>query len=982
MNTRENQKIYVGKIFRRLLLFLVMVLGITFLLPETQIYALAADNSYKTVKVGYYQAKGFQEGDGKNSPRSGYAYEYMQKVSSYTGWNYEYVSGDWEELYAKLERGEIDVLAGVSLSEDREGKILYPQYEMLDETFYIYVDCQHSTIKSGDMDSYKGKRIGVVDDAKMKPCLEKWKEETGAEITIVTYTDLATCGKDFNEGKIDGFVSADNIVSSYSGISPVEKIGKLPYYFCVSAQRSDLLNELNMALSAMNSQDSLELDILRNKYRADSSVNVFLSRQEQDWMQAHPQITVGYMKNYMPYCDMDKDGEVTGFIKDLVPDLFAALPGHYEPKIHYQCFDDHEQMMQALKNGEVDFVFPVGGEKNYAEDQGYQQSSIILTTATDLVYKGDYSEKTLSKIAVNKNNQLQYNYTKAHYPDAKIIEYNNIDACIQSVKQGTATCTIMDALRAVKQTGEDSELILLPLTEGREICFGVNFGDSDLLWLLNHGISALGDEYGITHVYKYSGYLVTYTAGDFIREHREYLYGGIAVVLLLIIALFAVRYHSLRRREQVEKEHSQALKEALDKAQEANRAKQTFLNNISHDIRTPLNGIIGIIEMNQKTTDEELIRKNQKKAHKQAEQLLCLVNNVIELSNLESGLVESKPEEMDLKALTDLLVEEKAIKARLGGISLHRESVDSKKDWPVVIGDYQQIREILTHIVDNAIQYNVSGGKVIWKDELVWISSQQVQYNCVIEDTGVGMKPEFMGHIFEEFVQEQNSARTIYRGAGLGMPIVKRLLEQMNGTIDIESEAGKGTIVRIAIPFVTVQRKISENNLGNQTNTNLKNLSGSLSPVLEKNDDKMQYKDQAGENNDTEPGKLLAGMQILLVEDNELNIEVAKFLLEDAGAEVIVAKDGVQGVKTYEQSPEYRFQAILMDIMMPHMDGYEATRAIRSLDRADAQSIPIIALTACVSDDAREKSADAGMNAFLEKPLDLQAMIELLHIYR
>lgn len=310
------------------------------------------------------------------APKSGYSYEYLQKLASYTGWKYEYVYGEWDELFEKLKDGEIDLMAGVAYSEDRVDQIGYPDSEMLNETFYIYKDTDDSSMQCGDIASYSGKKIGTFKgDQRMTAALEQWKARHRADIEIEYYSDLTECARVFNEQQIDGFVSADNVVSSYSGITPVEKIGKQLFYLCTAKEREDLLSELNMAMSIMNEQDAVEVDELRNKYYTETTVSVFLSQQEQQWMKEHAQITVGYLADYLPYCDKAEDGSATGLVSDIVPDLFDALSGDYDPEIIYRCFDDQQEMLDCLKNGEVDFVMPVSDGKWYAEQEEFVQSS-------------------------------------------------------------------------------------------------------------------------------------------------------------------------------------------------------------------------------------------------------------------------------------------------------------------------------------------------------------------------------------------------------------------------------------------------------------------------------------------------------------------------------------------------------------------------------------------------------------------------------
>ena len=918
----------------------------------------ASDEAEQIVQVGYYQRKDFQEGTSDGTPKSGYAYEYLQQIASYTGWNYEYIYGDWDELYRKLEAGEIDLMAGVAYSDEREKQISYPDYDMLKETFYIYKDSDDSSIISGNFDSYAGKKIGTVNEKRMTSCIEKWVSENNVDIEICYYKDINDCAEDFNNGNLDGYVSADNIVSSYTGITPVEMIGKEPYYLAVSKDRDDLLEKLNETLSVIQEQNAFYLDDLRNKYATESSVNIFLSRQEQEWMEEHPKITVGYLNNYLPYSDTDAKGEVSGLIADVVPDIICALPGKYRPGITYQGFENQQEMLESLKNGEVDFVFPVGGETWYAEQQEYRHSSPVVTSSMELVYGDKTDRDSIRKIAVNKDNMLQYYYTIASFPDAEILKYDTIEDCIRAVRKGKADGTVINALRVFQLVHSQNGLSMSPMQNTDDRCFGVAKDNSSLLQLLNHGLSILGKDYGMNHAYQYMGDLVSYTITDFVEDHIPLA----ATVLILVLAgsvIFVIkRYQKMRESAEREKEQKILLEDALNKAREASEAKTVFLRNMSHDIRTPLNGIIGIIDINNKCQDEKLIRENRQKAKTSAYHLLDLVNNVLEMSRLENEVSngnttefipdygaasETTQEAVDLEQLIRDVMDIMSVQAVSAGLTLtHETEGEYQEHWPNVIGNPVHIREIFLNIVGNAVKYNKDNGSIDWRDELIEAEEGGVVYKCMISDTGIGMEKEYLEHIFEPFSQEHTDARTVYQGTGLGMPIVKTLVDRMGGTIEIESEVGTGSCVYITLPFKATE--------------NFQEI-----PEAEK----------AGEPS-------LTGKRILLVEDNDLNLEIAQFILEDAGAEVITARDGKQAVDTYMAKPSGTYDAVLMDIMMPVMNGNEAARRIRMSGWADAQRIPIIAVTACVSEENRTASSDAGINGYITKPLDAEKLISML----
>ena len=918
----------------------------------------ADSDKEEKVKIGYYPREDFQEGISDGTAKSGYGYEYIQEVASYTGWDYEYVYGEWEDLYQKLENGEIDLMAGVSYSNERAGHVSYPDYDMLKETFYIYKDSRDTSMKSDEYDTFAGKKIGTVNTQRMTSRLEEWAENNQADIEIRYYQDISECAEDFNAGKIDGFVSADNIVSSYSGITPVEIIGKEPYYLAVAKDRTDLLAELNEALTMIHQQNAFYLDELQSKYSAESSVNIFLSSQEQEWMEGHPEIRVGYLNHYLPYSDTDSAGKVTGLIADVVPDLIRALPGKYRPSVEYVGYDNHQDMLDSLKKGEVDFVFPVGGEAWYAELQDYRHSSPVVTSSMELVYVDKYEIDDIKKIAVNKDNALQYYYTVAAFPDAEIIMYDTIEDCINAVRKKKADGTIVNALRVFQLVHSQKGIGMSPLPDTDDRCFGVALGNSSLLQLLNHGLSILGKDYGIDHAYQYMEDLVIYTFSDWVRDHVLVAVCISFAMLAGVAWLLVKRYRKMQQAAEKEKEQKQLLEKALKQAREASEAKSVFLRNMSHDIRTPLNGIIGIIDVNNKCQDENLIRENRQKAKTSAYHLLDLVNNVLEMSRLENeekkdGNLEFLPEygqnrentaeAVDLTQLIREVLDIMSVQASNAEITLTHTSEDSGKAWPQVTGNPVHLREIFLNIVGNAVKYNRPGGKIEWKDELSRTEDGRAVYKCSIADTGIGMDKEFLEHIFEPFSQEHVDARTVYQGTGLGMPIVKNLIDRMEGTITIDSEAGTGSTVYITLPFETLQ---------NQKDSEI---------------------DESEQKN-----KPLTGRRILLVEDNDLNLEIAQFILEDAGAAVVTARNGKEAVDTYMAKPSGTYDAILMDIMMPVMNGNEATKKIRRSGWADAERIPVIAVTACVEEEIRTASAQAGINGYVTKPLNAELLIKTL----
>ncbi len=390
------------------------------------------------------------------------------------------------------------------------------------------------------------------------------------------------------------------------------------------------------------------------------------------------------------------------------------------------------------------------------------------------------------------------------------------------------------------------------------------------------------------------------------------------------------------------KKQEQAIMELLEKVRWANSAKSEFLSHMSHDLRTPINGILGMLEIMEKIQDDpEQQKACRKKIRVSTQHLLSLVNDVLQVSKLETGRLVEVEEPFDIHEILEDCITIMSVQAQERGIRLELKESDLQHGR--LIGNPLHLRKILMNVIDNAIKYNRPHGSVFVQAKEIGCQNGTANFLFVIEDTGIGMGEEFRNHIFEPFTQEQQDARTHYNGVGLGMSIMKKLTDQMKGTVEIESQPGKGSVVRITLPIrvdgtwraqpVDVERDLRSN---------------------------------------------IAGMRVLLVEDNEINCEIVEFMLKDAGAEVVTANDGKAAVDVFVQSALGTFDCVLMDLMMPVMSGYEATRVIRGLERSDAKSVPIIALSANAFEEDVTMARDAGMNEHLAKPVDMDRMFKVI----
>lgn len=431
------------------------------------------------------------------------------------------------------------------------------------------------------------------------------------------------------------------------------------------------------------------------------------------------------------------------------------------------------------------------------------------------------------------------------------------------------------------------------------------------------------------------------------NKNRDTTYELVLVIIIVFMIFFLFIALEERKRYQKNRTREEELKKALKEANQANKAKSEFLARMSHDIRTPLNGIIGLLDISDANAQNlELIAKNRAKARTAANHLLSLINDVLNMSKLEADNVEFVNEAFDIRKLATDILTIMQMQASEAGITLKHEDCSMNIDYPYVYGSPLHVRQIFVNILSNAIKYNKPGGNISAWIETGKKQNNTIEYSCTIADTGIGMSQEFVRHLFDPFSQEKEDARSVYQGTGLGMSIVKALVDKMNGTISVESEPDVGSKFIVTIPFeIAAKENIEKEQIGGSGEGSIK------------------------------------GRSILLVEDNELNMEIATELLKEQGACITQAANGAEAVRVFEENPEGTFDVILMDVMMPIMDGLEATRQIRAYNRPDASSVPIIALTANAFYEDVKRCREAGMNAHISKPLDIEKIVEMITRY-
>ena len=1220
---------------------LSIILGLVICITAFPALTSYAEGQSTTVRVGYYENEVFQEGAQEGSVKTGYAYEYYQKLSEYTGWRYEYVYGEFGDLYQMLLDGKIDFLAGLAYREDRKDLIGYPDAAMGNET-YSLVKHDADTDITLSFSSLNGRKIGVLDSA-MVQVLEAFLNEHSIKAEVVKFRDYEPLFQAFDKHEIDILAAEGDGAHGRDHAELLCPFGSSDYFLCVSKKRPDLLAELNAAQTELSVNEPNYINTLKNKFYHVSISSRSFSDAEKKWLKEHSQLKVGYLKNYLPYSDTDKNGNVTGLIKDLIPKMLEQL-GIGNIEVIYTGYDSYDVMIDDLEKGSIDTAFPVGGGLYYSEENGIFQSAPVISASTELVYSGEYNDNTTKHFAVNENNRMQYYFVVTYYPDAKITFYQSVDECLKAVKDGRAGCTTLNGLRAsdILRNRHYKGLSMLQTSYEDGRCFGVQIGDEGLLRLINRGVSVTGTDYAQNLAFRYTDQLFTYSILDAIRDNMAF-FGTVSLLVAAAVIALLIRDQNRSRREITNKENARlelekankelveqynhreqqdkmitalasdyrcvyhidldkddavcyradpadtdqpaegehfkyyehfsryarecvtasyregflkfidpenvrkaleenliivyrylarrdgreyyemirmagerhpeerddhivhtvglgltvideemrdtmaknkTLAEALDAAEQANKAKTAFLSSMSHEIRTPMNAIIGLnsLALRDDTLTEDT-REYLEKIGGSARHLLGLINDILDMSRIESGRLVVRKEEFSFSNMLEQINTMVMSQCKEKGLTYECHVTGGVSDY--YIGDDMKLKQVLINILSNAIKFTDAPGSVSLSVERTAVYGDHSTLRLTVKDTGIGMDKSFLPKIFDTFTQEDSSRNNKYGSTGLGMAITKNIVELMNGTISVDSEKGVGTEFNVVVTLTNCDHQYSAASCINPRDMK----------ILVVDDEEVAAEharivlDEAGINADTchsgkealnmlevchakhEPYNLvlldwkmpemdgidvarqirqrydkettviiltsfnwdeimdealhagvdsflakplfasnvideferiarknsmslfkakeradLKGRRILMAEDVEINAEIMEQIIMVRGAEIDHAVNGKVAVEMFSGSEEGYYDAILMDVRMPEMDGLAATEAIRALDRPDAKKIPIIAMTANAFDEDVQRSLQVGMNAHLSKPVEpdrlYQTLEELIWEYR
>ena len=926
---------------------LCLLLLLSVVLP---VKAAAETAPAKLIRVGSFEDT-FNYCNEKGA-RKGYGYELLETLSGYTGWQFEYVTCDWSDCFEKLENGEIDIMGGISYTEDRAEEMLFSDEPMGEEKYYLYADLSRADISASDFKTLDGKKIGVVMGTEPEVMLTEWEEKHGIKTQHVNISNNEDVKQKLANHEIDCFVSLEESYWAELGISTITRVGKSSIYYVLNKDRPDLKEELDNAMHALDEEAPFYTADLCKKYFS-LDYKPILTGEEKAWLKEHGAIRMGFLTSDSGVSTYDPaTGEITGTIIDYIQ--FAAdCLGNQELEFQLVGYDDKEAELNALKSGEIDMIFHFDQSPNLAEEYRLARTNTTWTANMMVVTnKQLFIENQVNRVAVPQNKISLTRYIAFYYPQWEIVDCDTQEDAIKLVKDGQADCFVT-GVSSEEKYSKNHGFYSVPLPNPANSCFAVKSGNRSLLSILNKTIKAMPANMLTSSLAMHKSSARKVTLSDFIKDNffMVLLVSSIAVAAVLLTILKLLQ--KARKAEAAAKkaandtqELNAKLQVAVEKAESANRAKSTFLFNMSHDIRTPMNAIIGYADLASRHSDDPAKLKNyMENIQVCGQNLLMLLNNVLDLARIENDKTEMEYSVSDVD------------KDFRNCVAMFRNQADSKGQTlmvtahllhPYVYVDIPHLTEVCTNLVSNAVKYTGAGGTIRcnvtqkpgekegWCDTVITVA-----------DNGIGMSQEFQKHIFEPFERERTSTVSKVEGSGIGMGIVKKLVGLMGGTVAVESKIGVGSKFTVTIPC------------------------------------RIASEDETQAKRETNPSdqKCLCGTRILLTEDNDLNAEIATELLQEEGCTVDRAKDGVECVDMLEKAANGTYQLILMDIQMPVMNGYDAARKIRRLDDPQKANIPIIAMTANAFTEDRQVALDAGMNDHIAKPINMNVLVPTLRKY-
>ena len=930
----EHSDCEVSHVMRKILAFLMALL---FCLSANLALAAAppAHNPphLKTVKVGYLLFEGYQKGR-EDEPKSGYGYEFLQKVAYYAGWRYEYVYGDFPELLEKLGKGEIDVMGDLSYTPERAQQFNFSDEEQGREYFYLFVRKDNRSIDINNLQTLNGLRVGIARGSVQVDMFREWMRKQGINCEIVEYDSGDKRRYDMTLGKIDATVSPNvTNVNAYNWLV-VARIGNTPFYYGVSKNRPDLLKDLNDAMLQIHRADWYYNERVYLKYYTQSSVtSPYLLPQENKWLEQHPVINIGYLDYMYPYCGTDSMGKAKGILYEFI----RHMQENYNIALHPVAYSSREEMGKALEAGEIDIMFPTFGGFWLAENENRMLSESLTNSSMLMLFANGSSTKTTKRIAIDGRYPFYEFFMRENYPDSEIIKCDSLEECMEAVKDDRADCAIIDAnyYYAVKNENDLLDNVVVVSSGLRiPVSFSVRSGDRELLTILNKGCNSIGSSDIINARLAQLNSDKKPTLLQFAKQNIQFVLTCAFLLTMLQIAIFTFYIRKIRRSKEQLLISKQRAEAASEDAKKASKAKSDFLANMTHDIRTPMNAIIGLAAVGKLEVESPAkMRECLKKIEISSHLLLDLINDILCMSAIERGKMKINKEPFNFKKMLSEQVtvfyqqsKQKNVEFRLNMYSVTEE---------MLVGDELRINQIIMNLLSNAVKFTPSGGIISFKITQAEHTQDKVTMRFEVSDTGIGMTEEMQKRLFSPFEQQDSAVTRKYGGSGLGMAITKNLTELMNGKIFVESKSGSGTHFTVELPLeIAPEQHIEHEDYRN--------------------------------------------LHVLLVDDDIDACNYCTALLDELGVRSHYVMSGQAALEELGEAEEKGdpYKLCFIDWQMHKMDGIETTRHIREIFGKDSI---IVIVSAYDLDEIESEGIEAGANYFMMKPFFQSSLITVIN---
>lgn len=908
-------------------------------------YAQKADDStdekHETVRVAMLQYPNFIDYDAYGNP-SGFSCDYLDEIARYTGWTYEYVPVSFKEAQKMLEEGTLDIIPGTQYTEERAAKYDFCKTSMTVDSNVLCVPVDNRDYYYNDFKALEGKSIGVMTGSIRKEQFSKILDEAGVSVNFVEFDTDAEEKAALKSGRVCAILMT--MLRCTSDYRIIASTNPTDVYFTTNPMNPSIREKVDAAQQEILSQNPYYgLQLAQKHYGSVPRAYAF-SEEEREFMESCPPVTVAVSTDMKPIEYYDSK---TNTFHGLVIDYFEKISGITGIKFQYVARGDKNEIIKSLEDGTVQIVASITEDANIESTYPLTLTDSYLQTSVSLAYNKNMTDALSADGCIALKSGFLYYQNLAEKQGYKnIIYYDTLAECVDAVNKGKADVTYLPNFSVSSLTGhaylQNIKVLSSEITDYQCAIGVANQCDSKLVSILDKVLVSIPETEKETMLLNaVAGNRDEKTFKDVFYENQTTVLYSL-IMISVLIGVFGILLALRRNRT------NRKLEEAMATVEKANAAKADFMSRMSHDMRTPMNGILGLTELSENEKEISVLADNMKKIRQSGQYLLCLINDTLDFQKIETGRLKLEPQIVSTRELVTSVLSMIQMDAKKKNVDVQMTTEDAYLDGLVKV-DPVRIKQIFFNLLSNAVKFTPTGGSVQICFKCIGRTGNIAHDVITISDTGIGMSRDFIeNHIFQPFSQEHSDIVANYSGSGLGLSIAKRLVDMMNGSITVESELGEGTTFTVQLDFENIVESEVEN-VSQQT----------------------EIKQQKIE-------ELLHGMHILLAEDHPLNAEIARRLLEKIGCTVTWVDDGQKCLNCFETSAVNQFDTILMDIRMPNMDGITAARMIRTLSRPDAKQIPIIAMTANAYDSDVKNCLDAGMNAHIAKPIEPKKLYETI----